>query len=422
VVNVRRQTDNAEQEFTASGVASGALVSFVNADGTQFMAFDGTDDDIDVNAALLPETGDFTLTITFFIAGNPSSTESIFGQGNSSGAGSTGRSVVQINTSGLAFAFINGFGDLTTGNAIVPQSINTIVLSRSGTTLSLKLNTGTAVTLTESASTPIAQVNSKIGHAYAGANFEGVITSLSVGSTTWDGTAANASSQGWTVNGSPSTNALNNGFVETWFDQSGNGKNATQASLDDQPKIVENGTAKDHLLFTASNTESFDISSAGSIFRNKAFGYLTAVVQHTDSSSGTEPYFYASEGGTSGSARVQFGQRGSNIEILAKPDDDQTFGNSTRAASTDKLLLTGVIKFAADSIQLFSNGTAHTAGTFPAAQNTDDDDSLAVRIGRSSTNYMDGKIYELVVYNTDKSGIRSEIETNIADEYNITLS
>jgi hypothetical protein len=216
--------------------------------------------------------------------------------------------------------------------------------------------------------------------------------------------------------------AAEDGFVETWFDQSGNGKNAAQTTEADQPKIVENGTVKDHLLFTASNTESFDISSAGSIFRNKAFGYLTAVVQHTDSSSGTEPYFYASEGGTSGSARVQFGQRGSNIEILAKPDDDQTFGNSTRAASTDKLLLTGVIKFAADSIQLFSNGTAHTAGTFPAAQNTDDDDSLAVRIGRSSTNYMDGKIYELVVYNTDKSGIRSEIETNIADEYNITLS
>lgn len=216
--------------------------------------------------------------------------------------------------------------------------------------------------------------------------------------------------------------AGNDGFVETWFDQSGNGKNAAQTTEADQPKIVENGTVKDHLLFTASNTESFDISSAGSIFRNKAFGYLTAVVQHTDSTSGTEPYFYASEGGTTGSARVQFGQRGSNIEILAKPDDDQGFGNSTRAASTDQLLLTGVIKFAADSIQLFSNGTAHTADTFPTAQNTDDDDSLAVRIGRSSANYMDGKIYELVVYNTDKSGIRSDIETNIASHYDITLA
>jgi hypothetical protein len=34
----------------------------------------------------------------------------------------------------------------------------------------------------------------------------------------------------------------NNGFVTTWYDQSGNGRNATQATASNQPRIVNSGT------------------------------------------------------------------------------------------------------------------------------------------------------------------------------------
>jgi hypothetical protein len=37
------------------------------------------------------------------------------------------------------------------------------------------------------------------------------------------------------------TGGTDNGFVETWYDQSGNGNNATQLTAGSQPKIVENG-------------------------------------------------------------------------------------------------------------------------------------------------------------------------------------
>jgi hypothetical protein len=219
------------KSFTATEITDGTLLAFTNEDSTQYMQFDGSDDDIDVNAALLPATDNFTLTINFFIDGNPSSDESIFGQGS---AGVAGRSNVQIKSDGTAFNFINSIGSLTTSNAIVPQTINTIVLSRSGTTISLQLNGGTAVTMTSSSS--IQQINSDISHAYAGANFEGVITSLSVGSTTWDGTVSNASSQGWTVNGSPSSAVLNDGFVKTWYDQSVRRKQEIQQQVITQLK------------------------------------------------------------------------------------------------------------------------------------------------------------------------------------------
>jgi hypothetical protein len=37
------------------------------------------------------------------------------------------------------------------------------------------------------------------------------------------------------------TGALNNGFVTTWYDQSGNGRNATQTTALNQPQIVSGG-------------------------------------------------------------------------------------------------------------------------------------------------------------------------------------
>ena len=402
VVNVRRESDNAEQEFTASGVESGALVDFVNADGTQFMAFDGTDDDIDVNAALLPETGDFTLSITFFIVDNPSSDERIFGQGLSS---STGRLNVQVKTNGTAFVFIDGFGNLTTGNSIVAQSINTIVLSRSGTTLSLKLNTGTAVTLTESASTPIAQVNSKIGHAYSGDRFEGVITSLSVASTTWDGTAANATSQGWTVNGSPSTNALNDGFVETWFDQAGS-NNATQTTLADQPSIVENGNllangitfdgTSDFFLLdnalsgTSSDYSVFSVSNYGSATN----GHLLSL----EISGSNYVFIYANRNGGA------FQESGSSAVGTAFPEGSESLKTIFLKASDAEVFING------------SNVDDNLAFTQRASGTV----AMGARVNGNQP--MLGSLNEIIIYASDQSSKRSDIETNIASHYGISLS
>ena len=45
----------------------------------------------------------------------------------------------------------------------------------------------------------------------------------------------------------------NNGFVDTWYDQSGNGNNAVQSTLAYQPKIVNSGTFLNELQFDGSN-------------------------------------------------------------------------------------------------------------------------------------------------------------------------
>lgn len=414
VVNVRRESDNAEQAFTASEVASGALVDFVNADGTQYMTLDGVDDDIDVNAALLPETGDFTLTITFFIAGNPSSDEAIFGQGTS---GVAGRLNIQIRTTGSAFTFIEGFGALTTGNAIVPQSINTIVLSRSGTTLSLKLNTGTAVTLTEPASSPIQHVNSKIGHAYAGANFEGVITDLSVGSTTWDGTAADATSQGWTVNGTPSTNALNDGFVETWYDQSGNGNDATQDIAGSQPLIVENGNLLGELNFDGLN-HKLDIDGYAPLSLVYSSFLVASFDEPTASSMKT---IFDSSDLTNGGFSIAHGNTQNKFTPFWFDGDDTStnvFGSGSNLTSSESLYST-IIKTGVSGVHIDGALDQFLANTWTSAGSNSLPKSTIGYDQSTPTREFEGAIAELIIYETDQSSNRLAIEKNINNYYEI---
>jgi len=58
------------------------------------------------------------------------------------------------------------------------------------------------------------------------------------------------------ISGIPAYDNTVNGFVETWYDQSGNGNNATQATASNQPKIVNAGmlVAPRHLRHTSTVT------------------------------------------------------------------------------------------------------------------------------------------------------------------------
>jgi len=200
-VRIRRVSDDVEVGvgFNGGSVSTSSPIeqAELGSNRAGVILFDGVDDDINVNAALLP-TDDFTLTIKAFVTLYPSSDATIFGQGTGSG---TGRMVLQIQTDGQAFVFLNGVGSFTTANTFNLNEINTIVFSRSGDDYSLTLNAGTAVTNNSSGSPE--QVNSQIGDGYSGANFAGSIQSLTVGAVTWDGTQSDALSKSWTVNGSP---------------------------------------------------------------------------------------------------------------------------------------------------------------------------------------------------------------------------
>jgi hypothetical protein len=68
------------------------------------------------------------------------------------------------------------------------------------------------------------------------------------------------------------TGALDNGFITTWYDQSGNGRNATQTTAINQPKIVNAGSV---ITYNGKPTMTFD--GVNDFMRSALFSYSSAM-------------------------------------------------------------------------------------------------------------------------------------------------
>ena len=218
----------------------------------------------------------------------------------------------------------------------------------------------------------------------------------------------------------------NDGFVSIWYDQSGS-DNATQSTPGNQAKIVNSGNllqdanGNPYLEFDGTN-DFYDINKA--TFNNASYGYLSTVAQYDDTANLNEPVYFASNGDNAAKSRAFLGKVSTgNLAAGGRRLDTDGFRSSTETTNTNKNLLTGLLHWNDGDVQLFVNGAAKTATAFSSgAGTTSATDADSAFIGRISSNYYDGKVYELLIYNTDQSGNREALETNMANEYGITLS
>ena len=106
--------------------------------------------------------------------------------------------------------------------------------------------------------------------------------------------------------------------------------------------------------------------------------------------------------------------------------DSDSFGDEQSPTSHNNELsvLTGFLNYTDAEGFLFLNGTQVATDTIPnmTAGNTSDTSSQVVSIGSLNSITAEFSVQEMVIYNTDQSSKRSDIETNMADEYGITLS
>jgi hypothetical protein len=84
------------------------------------------------------------------------------------------------------------------------------------------------------------------------------------------------------------TGALNNGFVTTWYDQSGNGINGTQTVVANQPQIVSAGS-----IINTNSKPSLQFDGVNDFFDhtlnvNSGFSLISAVVKNANNSSGID--------------------------------------------------------------------------------------------------------------------------------------
>jgi hypothetical protein len=213
-----------------------------------------------------------------------------------------------------------------------------------------------------------------------------------------------------------------NGFVVTWYDQSGNARNATQTTAANQPQIVSSGVieldnGQTALRFNGTNnfllTSNYNFVSTDKIY--------TATVANSETNNSTRIIF-SSWGGVvnnfisgyfQGTGRFSSQFRTTNLNF-GLYNTNQQYLIST-VFNTNELNIQDRINVYINNIQSAFNTNANNERANMPSSNQ----PLAIGSIINGTLLMQGKIQEIIFYPSDQSSNRTGIETNINDFYSI---
>jgi len=206
-----------------------------------------------------------------------------------------------------------------------------------------------------------------------------------------------------------------NGFVQTWYDQSGNGNDAVQATDGNQPLIVSDGSLvpDDGIDFDGSNflaaTPVSGLEGSFSMFAASIRDGLGHPVSISKSAASNR-YFAIQEATSSSQAIPRNSTSGVSVSDSVSGNTRLTFALTTSSTSTSVGALGSAVTTTTDDY-----GDDFTSGSGM--------NQIAIGLLRtvSPTGYFNGRIREIIVYTSDQTDNRGAIEANIANHYNITL-
>ena len=201
----------------------------------------------------------------------------------------------------------------------------------------------------------------------------------------------------------------NNAYVTTWYDQSGNGNDATQSTASKQPIIVTSGVvaelnAEPTMTFSSPflmelNLSQYPFTSGGSATEKSIFAVAlnnSTVNQNLyNIADGRDIYaltYNRSGNNTYGFLGANYGAIGGNItgqniiSSLAISPSSETFNNSVDGVDSN------LVRANFNIVSLGSRGGSYT---------------------------MDGNIQEIVMYESNQSANRTAIEQKINSHYNV---
>jgi hypothetical protein len=219
----------------------------------------------------------------------------------------------------------------------------------------------------------------------------------------------------------PAADDTVNGFVQTWYDQSGSSNDAEQSAASSQPKIVDGGT-----LIKRNNNPAVESTSDN---------YLGFTLDSL-SADGQQSVFAVLENDVTS-------QNGFSAVFRAQSTSSTTGGANRRPWWF--VNPTGGLAFTVDSTSGYQNSDRNyrlyshvmnddNGGTSTVHKDGTQVDTRAITLDANST-FSDGRIAgvntnatgslymsEVIYYTDDQSSNRPAIETNIANQYGITLS
>ena len=207
------------------------------------------------------------------------------------------------------------------------------------------------------------------------------------------------------------------GFVETWYDQSGNGNNATQATAGSQPKIVNAGSYLG-LVRTDGVDDFFDLTTQ--IDFNSSHGVFAVYADAggnrfsligRPASTGGMGYNNASASSTGvGIMHINGAQQNQSISGIDKTQQNTLY-----------------ILWQPDSASaIYGVSGSEVTRTFTSdggnANFTDDVSIPITVIGKDNDAISQQDFKEIIIYATDQTSKRTTLEANMAAAHGITLS
>ena len=197
-----------------------------------------------------------------------------------------------------------------------------------------------------------------------------------------------------------------NGFVETWYDQSGNGNHASQTTASNQPQIVSSGSVvtengKPSMEFDGSN-DSLNLTQITPNTEWTMFG-----IGAKKDPSGIMTFLGSNNGSINSTLGHSFDGRGYLNNGTQYRQTNTTYTN------TNQTLWSGVV---ASSLPQAIYRNSSLLSTTPVNAAIAQGFNM---IGRYNDWYTTASISEILLYQSDQSPNRTDIESNINNYYNI---
>ena len=215
------------------------------------------------------------------------------------------------------------------------------------------------------------------------------------------------------IAGIPAYDNTVNGFVETWYDQSGNGNDASQLTASYQPKIVDAGVLLDSIVtdgiddfFSFNSTITYAPSSGiFAVYRSDGAGRFNLI----GSGATTSAVGWSQPIPTSSTIGIIFGG-GQQANLTLNPTAIKANQNLLSFLWQPPLIKKALLSV--NGVSEFFNFLEGQTGYDGIPQ------SFNV-IGKRGNEYPSLQLSELIVYNTDQTANRPAIEANINNQYDI---
>ena len=196
------------------------------------------------------------------------------------------------------------------------------------------------------------------------------------------------------------------GFVETWYDQSGNGDDAVQATAASQPKIVDAGVLVSGGLKFDGVDDEFNTSlippSTATLIGVATWDVELATQMIIGARDSANERSYLAQT-SSGDIALGVGAGAVGTQAVTASTEYLAFGKYN---SGDNDVFVNTLASGSSATASPTNTTyGYNVGSFNDAGN--------------SSGMMNGRIREVIIYNSDQSANREAIEDNINNQYDI---